>query len=100
MLKFGLKQKQVLILKQIFVNYKNISKVVIFGSRVKNTYKAYSDIDLCLFGNIEEAELIKIQNEITESNLLYKVDLVVFINIVNKKLKQNILTEGEVFWEV
>ena len=98
MLKFGLKKEQIDILVDIFAKYSSISKVIIFGSRVKNTYKEYSDIDLCLYGKIEKSELMEINNQIIESNLLYKTDLIVFEDVTNEKLKQSIDKEGRVFW--
>ena len=97
--KFGISKDQFEILDRIIEKYKSITKVIIFGSRAKNTHKQYSDIDLCLVGNISESQLAEINSDIMESNLIYTVDVVVFENITNQKLKQNIQMDGQVFWE-
>lgn len=96
---FGLDKKQVTILKNIFAKYPGITKVVIFGSRAKNNHQPFSDIDLCVYGKLDETTLNKMKFDLVDSSLIYKVDLVLFESIINDKLKQNILTDGKIFWE-
>ena len=56
--KFGLTEKQIAILKKIFVDNKiNLAKIKIFGSRATETYKENSDIDLVVFGDILEKKI-------------------------------------------
>jgi uncharacterized protein len=98
MLKFGLNQAQVEILENIFKQYYSVEKVLIFGSRAMGSFKPFSDIDLCLYGKINDTTLAKINNDIIESNLIYTVDLVVFEDITNLKFRQNIQKAGKVFW--
>ena len=54
-------------------------KFKIFGSRVKNTYKRTSDIDIAVFENVSKEDEYKIRNSFDLLNIVYKIDLV-FIN--------------------
>ena len=99
MQKFSLSEEQFTILENIFKQHSSVTKVIIFGSRAKNTHKQYSDIDLCLMGKIDDNELNKLNNNLIESSLIYKVDLVVFENVKNNLLKENIVKDGLIFWE-
>ena len=47
-----------------------------YGSRVKGTAKKYSDLDLCFQEKIPWNILSHIEEELEESNLPFKVDLV------------------------
>lgn len=50
----------------------------VFGSRAKQTAKEFSDLDLCLMENYERSTIRKLQDEFEESDLPYKVDVVVW----------------------
>lgn len=47
-----------------------------YGSRVKNQAKKYSDLDICFYGEIPWNILSHIQEDLEESDLPFKVDLV------------------------
>ncbi|MEG0799489.1 MAG: nucleotidyltransferase domain-containing protein [Bacilli bacterium] len=58
-------------LKNIFKQYKEIEKVLLFGSRARCDNKYNSDIDLCLFGNnINHLIQAKVSMDIEEVNTL------------------------------
>lgn len=46
-----------------------------YGSRTKNTHKEYSDLDLCVMGNITFDEYVHIKYLLEQANLKFKVDL-------------------------
>lgn len=50
----------------------------VFGSRAKNTAKPLSDLDLCLKDNYDKSTVRKLQDAFEESNLPFKVDIVVW----------------------
>lgn len=82
--KFGLKQKEISLLRDIFKKSlpKNQKyKLWIFGSRARGEHKKYSDIDLILEGTSDTAIKHAILGDLEESNLPYKVDLVLFSDI-------------------
>jgi len=47
-----------------------------YGSRTKKQAKKYSDLDLCFYGKIPWNVLSHLQEDLEESNLPFKVDLV------------------------
>ncbi len=92
------------ILKSIirtFEKYSNIKKVILFGSRVKNTSKKYSDIDLAIVGNFDIlfTELIK---EELENNIptLLKFDCIDYNRIENQNLKEEIDKHGKIIYSL
>lgn len=64
------------IAKNILNNY-NV-KAMVFGSRSKNTAKKFSDLDLVILEPLEKRLFICIKNDFEESNLPYKVDLILW----------------------
>lgn len=82
-MKFGLSDEIYNEIK-IVVNNNKKYKFIIFGSRVKNTYKNTSDIDIAVFENVNNRDEYKIRNEMDMLNVIYKIDLV-FINENTKK---------------
>ena len=53
-------------------------KLYVFGSRVKNTHKKFSDIDLCIVSDHPLADLVmaEIKERFQESSIPFKVDVV------------------------
>lgn len=87
----GLSDKDFGIIKEILEPYKNkIDRIGFFGSRATGTYKPYSDIDLVLYGTLTEADGDHIQTLFIESQLAYKVDVVVYHTIDHLPLKHHI----------
>ncbi|MBA5249742.1 MAG: nucleotidyltransferase domain-containing protein, partial [Gammaproteobacteria bacterium] len=81
---FGLSVIQTQILQSIFKKSLNTGLVIIYGSRVKNTYTKYSDIDLVLKNtqlSIHQVE--DLIDTITESDFPYLCDIQLFENINN-----------------
>lgn len=60
----------------------------VFGSRAKNTAKILSDLDLCLKDNYDKSTIRKLQDAFEESDLPFKVDVVVWIDISESFQKQ------------
>ena len=75
------------------------TKIILFGSQLREDAASTSDIDLALVGIDEDAvaKLRIILNE--EVQTLKDIDLVAFDNISNENLKKRILTEGELIYE-
>lgn len=60
-----------------------------FGSRAKNKAKEYSDLDLCIKNMTDKSTLRKIQDEFEESDLPFKVDIIIWDDITDS-FKNNI----------
>lgn len=96
---FGLPEKTIEMIKNLFRSYSEISEVKIFGSRAKGNYKTGSDIDLAIFGNIDEKLLRHIAFELDELSTPYKFDVLNFDTIENEALKQNIDKYGKLLYK-
>ena len=96
---FGLSDKDIKKINSVFLKYPEITKVIIYGSRAKGNYKPASDIDLTLFTNKNNISfLFKIENEIDDLLLPYKVDLSIYSLLDNENLKEHIDRCGQVFY--
>ncbi len=74
--KFGLSDEVIQSLKSVFQKHQAIEKVLIYGSRAKGNFRPGSDIDLTLIGQqLTTTDLLKIENEIDDLLLEYKIDL-------------------------
>ena len=63
-------------------------------------FKNGSDIDLSIFSpSMDLAELLKIENEIDDLLLPYKVDLSLYHHIDNRDLVEHIQRVGVLFYE-
>jgi uncharacterized protein len=87
---FGLSDKALKKLLCVFHRYPEIERVQLFGSRAMGNYKPHSDIDLVLFGNIEDVLLARIYAELDELPLPYKFDVKVYSDITYLPLKEHI----------
>jgi predicted nucleotidyltransferase len=97
---FGLSENEVEIIRSIFKKYPQISKVEIFGSRVKNTFHERSDIDLVIMNKVDETLVSQILSDFDESDLIYKVDLKSLASIKNEDLLDHIERLGVVVYEI
>lgn len=80
-------------------HFPHIKKAVLFGSRVKGTYKKFSDIDIALIGSeINIDELLKLETEIDDLLLPYEFDFCIYKNITNKELKDHIDRRGIIIY--
>lgn len=96
---FGLDDYVIEQIKGVFKGYKDIDKVVLFGSRARNDFKKNSDIDLAIFSkNIDSKTLNMIRDDLYKINIIYKIDTVHFESIKNSNFKNNILNEGKVIY--
>lgn len=83
----------------IFIKYREIDQVMLFGSRARGDYRSNSDVDLCIFGdNISHLILAKINMEINELNTPLSFDILAFNELSKPELIKNILSEGVVIY--
>ncbi len=88
-----LEEKYIDFIREIITKYLSSCKIYIFGSRVKNKAKKYSDIDIALdCKNLNDEILLKIKNEFENSTLPYEVD-VVDLNTISETFKSHIIKD-------
>ena len=96
---FGLPQYVIEKLCSIFETYQNIICVIIYGSRAMGNYRIGSDIDLCIESQaLTLSELLKIENQIDDLDLPWKVDISIKNRIDNPNLLQHISKVGVTFY--
>ncbi|MFT4858043.1 MAG: putative nucleotidyltransferase [Algoriphagus sp.] len=91
---FGIDQKGTAILRNIFNNYPEVSRVLVYGSRAKGNFDDRSDLDLVIMDDIDRKILGEIWMEINSSDFPLTVDLQVWGDIKNKDLKSHISRVG------
>lgn len=96
---FGLSAKTVESLRSVFAKYTEIREVILYGSRAKGNYRAGSDIDLTLKGEgLALSLLLKIENELDDLLLPYKIDLSLYDKIDSEGVKEHIDRAGKTFF--
>ena len=78
---------------KVIDKYSNI-QFKIFGSRAVGNAKPNSDIDIAVFGKLEEKEVVRIKNDFDLLDIPYKIDLVFVEETSKQELKEAILKEG------
>jgi predicted nucleotidyltransferase len=96
---FGLNIKVIEQIHTVFKKYPEIQSAIIYGSRAKGLFRKGSDIDLVLKGEKLNLEiLLKVENEIDELLLPYKIDLSLFQHIDNDDFLEHVNRVGKIFY--
>lgn len=91
-MKFGLTEEHYKILKAILIDRlkSHEAKVFVFGSRARGSHHPFSDIDIVFIENpkktIPQNEILIIKENLEESSLPIKVDLVNFNDLAKSYL--------------
>lgn len=97
---FGLKTATIQAIQEVFKKHPEVEKAILYGSRAKGNYRPGSDIDLTLKGEKLSLTLLqKIENEIDELLLPYKMDLSLHKQVQNAELLEHIVRVGKVFYD-
>lgn len=95
----GLKATVIAQINQVLASFPEIDRAVIYGSRAKGNYKAGSDIDLALMGDLlTESRLLQLETRLDDLLLPYKFDLCRFNALSNQQLIDHIGRVGKVFY--
>lgn len=82
-------------LKMVQSILQNISfPVFAFGSRTKKNYKKFSDLDLCVFGNVDQKIVDDLKDAFSLSDLPFFVDVVAWRKLdedFQKIIKKNFI---------
>lgn len=98
--KFGLSEKTINTIINLFKTFVVIDEVKIFGSRAIGNYKNNSDIDFAICGkNIDEHFIRHILSELEELPTPYKFDVIDYNTVDNMNLKQNIDKYSKLFYK-
>ncbi len=96
---YGLKPNIIESINNVFAKYPRIDRVVLYGSRAKGNYKHGSDIDLTIISEDINLQILhKIENEIDDLLLPYKIDISIYSHIKNENLLDHINRIGLDFY--
>ena len=95
----GLSASQLETIRQILAPYSSrITGVSLFGSRATGNYRANSDVDLVLYGDLEEGCVDRLWTMFSESSLPFSVDVKGYELIKYRPLRQHIDQVGRVLF--
>ena len=90
-MEYGLKPEVIAKINRVLAAHPGVEQALLYGSRAKGNYRPGSDIDLCLVGDtLTLTQLLKIENEIDDLLLPYKIDLSLFHTLDNPELIEHI----------
>ena len=93
--KYGLLESDIKQLVLLFKQHQRITKIILFGSRAKGTFRAGSDVDIALFGDgLELNDILDLSIEIDKLNLPYEFDLIIHDRIKEVALLEHINRVG------
>ena len=94
-MKYGLKDDTVSKIQAVLINYPEVDKATLYGSRAKGNYKPASDIDITLTGQLLNLDILnRIELDLDDLLLPYKIDLSIFQLIKNEDLINHVKKEG------
>ena len=89
---FGLSEEVNNLIKGISKKYSYTMKI--FGSRATGKYRANSDIDIAVFGEVSNQDKFNIMNDFDLLDIPYKIDLVFVSELVKEELIKEIESKG------
>jgi len=96
---YGLSSETIQKIHKLFQGYPDIEEVLLYGSRAKGNYHSGSDIDLVITGEkIDYSQLLKIESDLDDLLLPYKIDISLFRQLENQELVDHIKRVGIVFY--
>lgn len=90
----GLDKKELNAINSVFHLHSKIELVKIFGSRAKGNCRKNSDIDLAIFGNVDQLEAEEIASELDDLPLPYQFDVKAINQINSAELLKHINRAG------
>ncbi len=85
-------------IRNICAKYKNIEKVMLFGSRAIDKERYNSDIDLAVIGEFDFLFCERLKEEFENIPTLLKFDVVDYNNITNQELINDVNKYGKVIY--
>ncbi len=96
---YGLKNKHIEAIHSVFAQYPQVEKAILYGSRAMGNYRPGSDIDITLTGSDLTLKILsKIEMDLDDLLLPYKIDLSILKQISNPDLQEHIKRVGIQFY--
>lgn len=99
-MKFGLSEEDLTLIRSILTAFPEIEKAIIYGSRVKGSFRPGSDVDLALVGSqLNDQVRVAVSMAFEDSSLPYLFDLCILSQIKSGSLSEHIKQDGVVIYE-
>lgn len=97
---FGLAPEALELIRRIFRGHPEVREVKIFGSRAMGRFENHSDVDLALWGDLNQRLIARIFAELDELPLPYTFDVKAYASIKHEPLKRHIDEVGKIFYTI
>ena len=99
-MEFGLREADLVYIVENIKTFSEIKKAAIFGSRAKGTFKDGSDVDIAVFGDDINFDIVsKLHSKLEdESPLPYLFDIVDYTHLDHMELREHIERVGRVIY--
>ena len=96
-----LKKKEIDQISKFLVEFSEVDRLILFGSRAMGNAKLGSDLDLAVMGaQVDDRIMSKITDYLeNQTNLPYLIDLVHFDKIENPNLREHITQFGKTIYQ-
>lgn len=94
-----LEERHLAMIRSILQRHPSVERAAIFGSRALGESDRGSDIDLALFGKIDEQSLGLIRSELEDTTIPLFFDVLIYSAVTNDALREHIDTHGTVIFE-
>ena len=99
-MRFGLSDNEIDALRLTFASFPEVKEAIIYGSRARGNYRVSSDIDITLKGEeLTYTQLALLDEKIDLLYLPYFVDISLFDSLKDSNLVENIVRDGQVFYQ-
>lgn len=87
-------------IKKIALNYKNINKIVLFGSRARGDNTDKSDYDIAVFAAMDYSDECRFKDDIDNIETFYKIDILfVKERHIGTDIYKNIMNDGVIIMD-
>ena len=94
---FGLDEATINAIKGVLKKYPQVTEARIFGSRALGTQRPNSDVDIVLYGKLEDKIVAILKFDLEQLSTPYTYDVVAYQTIEHPQLKDHIDRVGKTF---
>ncbi|MFN3995948.1 MAG: nucleotidyltransferase domain-containing protein [bacterium] len=93
---FGISEKILKAICNVFSKYPEVEKAAIIGSRARGNYQKGSDIDIVIWApELDFSKYLRLVAELEDLEIPYKIDLLKYELISNNSIKEHIEKVGK-----
>jgi predicted nucleotidyltransferase len=98
--RFGLGSEALELIRRVFRGHPEVREVKIFGSRAMGRFENHSDVDLAVWGDLNQGLIARMLRELDELPLPYTFDVQAYESIKHEPLKRHIDEVGRILYDI